>query len=63
MAQTYLYSMVFVVQNKLIHRIMELKYMGAKKHYRERLGPAKESLRVRRIGGRNIGYIPSLGLG
>ncbi|KAJ7853279.1 hypothetical protein B0H14DRAFT_2580442 [Mycena olivaceomarginata] len=29
---------VFVVQNKLIHRIMELKYMGAKKHYRERLG-------------------------
>ncbi|KAJ7860693.1 hypothetical protein B0H14DRAFT_3134787 [Mycena olivaceomarginata] len=36
---------VFVVQNKLIHRIMELKYMGAKKHYRERLGLANESLR------------------
>jgi hypothetical protein len=63
MAQTHLYSKVFVVQNKLIHRITELKYKGAKKHYRERLGPANESLRVTKIGGRNIGCIPSLGLG
>ncbi|KAJ7713029.1 hypothetical protein B0H14DRAFT_3171751 [Mycena olivaceomarginata] len=31
--------------HRRLFSIMELKYMGAKKHYRERLGPANESLR------------------
>jgi hypothetical protein len=47
MAQTHLYSKVFVV---LIHGITELEYTGAKKNYRGRSGPANESVRVTRIG-------------